>query len=91
LLKPLTVAANKFEEEKETATAKAKEYMNKIAAMGKDTGDPGIYNAEKESTARQFERYIHWWPDMFAATYRKELKDMAISIREELPPLEALV
>jgi len=92
LLKPFTVPANQFEEEKISATTIAKNYMNKIAVMGKEnTDDPGIYNSEKESTARQFERYIHWWPDMFSATYRKELKDMAMKIREELPQLEALV
>jgi hypothetical protein len=85
LLKPLTVPDNFFDEEIKSAAAIAKEYMTKMANAGAE------YNPAKESTARQFERYINWWPDIFPNTYRKEVKDLAIEIRNILPSLDDLL
>jgi len=92
LLKPLTVAPDDFTKEVKPATNMAKGFLRKIAELGTENAEiPDLYKVEKESTARQFERYIHWWPDIYPNKYSKELKEMAINIRTELPELDVLL
>lgn len=83
LLQPLTVPADQLAATIAVAKEKAKGYISKMAASSP--------NAVKDSTARQLERYIHWWPVMLPGTYRKELKEMAVEIRKGLPSLEELM
>lgn len=45
----------------------------------------------KESTARQLERYMTWWPAMLETESAQELKALAAAIRPELPALEDLL
>jgi hypothetical protein len=85
LLKPLTVPGNVFKEEITSALVIAKGFMTKIANAST------AHNAAKESTARQFERYINWWPALYPGTYPTEIKDMAIVLRSILPSLEVLL
>jgi len=75
MLKPLTHSADTIKEEIETSTQVSMDYLNKMAGADKK------YNDAKESTARQFERYIHWWPILLAEKYPPWLKDSAFQLR----------
>ncbi|MCW3107412.1 MAG: hypothetical protein JWQ09_1918 [Segetibacter sp.] len=85
LLRFLTVRKEALNEEFASALAVAKAYMSKMAATGAE------HKGEKESTARQFERYIHWWPVLYPETYPEQLKEAAIEIRGLLPSLDELL
>jgi hypothetical protein len=85
MLKPLTVPGDGFNEDITSALTIAKDFMTKVANAS--TG----HNGAKESTARQFERYINWWPDLYPGTYPTQIKEMAKEIRSILPSLEVLL
>lgn len=85
LLQFLTVPKENVSEEVAPGLAVAKAYMTKMAATGDE------HKEEKESTARQFERYIHWWPVLYPETYPDQLKEAAIEIRGLLPSLDELL
>jgi hypothetical protein len=76
MLKPLTVTANKFDEELKSAMPVAKEYLRNIAATN--------FTDVKESTAAQLQRYITWWPKVIKSVVMQQLKSMATSLHEEL-------
>jgi hypothetical protein len=76
LVKPFTVQDNLFDAELNSSREKAKGYMEKLRI----SGDEEII----DSTARQFDRYISWWPVLYPDTFRKELKEMAIELRNLL-------
>jgi hypothetical protein len=80
LLQPLTVPPDQSEAAQPKAIEKAREYLRKLDETGKPF--------EKESTARQFERYMTWWPDAFQTNSTKRLQAMAAALRPLLPPLE---
>jgi hypothetical protein len=91
LIRPFTVKENEFQTERKKAVDLASLYLKKIAGMGKDDiENPGKFNDAKEATARQLERYIYWWPEMFPVANNLALKEMALPIRAELPSLEEL-
>lgn len=69
----------------ETAIAKAQEYLKKMAAADAN------YNGAKESTARQLERYINWWPLILSSAYPSWLKNAATQVRNVLPTLQELL
>ena len=71
MLKPLTKPGNILKEEIGLSIAIAKDYLHKIAATDSK------YNSAKESTARQLERYIPWWPNLPALRFPTWLKDTA--------------
>lgn len=76
LVKPLMVQDVHFNTEMTEALKMAKECIDKIKVPGsKDVID---------STSKQIERYISWWPVMYPATFRKELKEMAIELKTYL-------
>lgn len=80
LLKPLTFPPERFDEVRRAALEEARGYLTEF----KEVAPPD----EKDSTARQLERYIKWWPDAFPTDGMKRLKDMAAELRPLLPPLE---
>ena len=85
MLKPLINSSGQMNDEIKTATTMAKEYLQNMA-------DSDVkYNYAKESTARQFDRYIHWWPNLYHSNYPNWLKESALQIRGVLPSLEELM
>jgi CHAT domain len=79
LLQPLT-SPGQFEVMQPKAMEEARRYLLDLD----ETGSP----FEKESTARQFERYMTWWPDAFPTNSTKRLQAAAVDLRKLLPPLE---
>ncbi|MVM28909.1 CHAT domain-containing protein [Spirosoma sp. HMF4905] len=79
MLKPFTVRAEEFEAEKAKALEKAGDYLDEITNSD--------FAFAKESTARQFERYIKWWPVAFPSPMADQLKEMAEQLIKHLPPL----
>lgn len=79
LLKPFLMAADEFETEKDKAMKKAGDYLDELAGSE--------FDFAKESTARQLERYIGWWPDVFKSERTKQMQAMAKQLREHLPAL----
>jgi len=77
LLKPFTVPAESFETELTAAVEKAKTYVNELAESE--------YAFAKESTARQFERYVNWWPESLPSTLTSQAQYIAKSLRDHLP------
>lgn len=84
LLQPLTVHKPEASKEIKTSISMAKDYLAKIASL------PDEYNYVKESTIRQFERYLNWWPSLFKTVFPDWLKEHAGEIRKVLPRLEEL-
>lgn len=80
LLKPFTVSVSEFEAEKIEAITSACAYLDKLAESD--------FAFAKESTARQLDRYIHWWPAAFPSPISEQLREMAIRLRERLPALD---
>ncbi|HTE24164.1 CHAT domain-containing protein [Flavitalea sp.] len=74
LLKPLLSGKPITDEDLLAAIVIAKEYLTKTAG----TGDECL--AARESTLRQFERYINWWPAMYKDSYPPVLKDIATEV-----------
>jgi hypothetical protein len=84
LLKPLTGTMQR--EEKDKSFSKAKEYLRKLNQLKGQQ-----FQFPKESTARQIERYINWWPKMFQSEAVEQLESAAKELRQELPSLEELM
>ena len=82
LMKPMTTARDSLETEILASQKEAKNYCRLI----KDSGD----NEVIDSTKRQLNRYISWWPEMFAE-YPLRLKVMAMEICKELLSAESLI
>lgn len=85
LLRPLTDTGEPLEEAIRSSMATSENYMAKIAGAG------ARYNSAKESTLRQFERYVSWWPQLFSSSYPPWLAENADRIKNMLPPLEKLL
>lgn len=79
------LAPNAAPEDTTAAREMAKKYIMLMA--DKDAG----YNQHKESTARQLERYINWFPQIITSATVQQLKQSALELRALLPPLEALI
>jgi hypothetical protein len=80
LLKPLTVPVDKFDEIRLEALSKANEYIAELASCS--------FSFPIESTIRQLDRYIHWWPHLLESKGADQLKEMAMEVRKNLPDLE---
>ena len=80
LLQPLTVAKEQFDTIKASAMEKATAYLQELVKAGE--------SFPIESTARQIDRYIHWWPEMFSSNGVSKLKEMAMLLRSHLPEVE---
>lgn len=81
LLRPLSIPnSNSTEDEK--AINLAMDMVRKIADAGTS------YEDAKESTARQLERYIHWWPNVYPGSFPATLATNAKELRKLLPPLK---
>lgn len=80
LLKPLTLPPDKFAETRLKAMTKATEYIIELANSE--------YSFPVESTIRQLERYINWWPQLIGSPTADQLKEMAAEIRSKLPSLK---
>ncbi|WP_428663046.1 CHAT domain-containing protein [Runella sp.] len=79
-LKPFTVSSDEFEAEKAKAIEKAASCLNEIANSD--------FAFAKESTARQLERYIKWWPIAYPSTTTAELRKIAEELIGHLPALK---
>ena len=84
LLKPLTNVDWSTAEGISSSIAISKDYIKKMADADNK------YNSAKESTIRQLERYIKWWPKLYQDTYPKWMIDSATEIRNLLPALDSL-
>jgi hypothetical protein len=90
LLKPLTLSENHpdLDNEKLSAKGKAKHYMDSIAnakitfsTVTQETIEKIIF--AQESTHRQFNRYINWWPVMMESPSAILLKELAIGLLKD--------
>jgi len=72
---------------KETAPGltDAKNYISMMANSGPE------FNQQKESTARQLERYIYWFPQLITSDNITMLKEAAGTLRGFLPPVAELM
>jgi hypothetical protein len=89
LLKPLTVPADKLDAEAESSLKIAKDYAHNIAtANSKFINDLRIKKDEitfaRQSTIRQLNRYILWWPFLYPSAQLAKLKEMAAELLTEL-------
>jgi hypothetical protein len=84
MLQPLIAPDHPAEQQIESSIALSIGYIEKMADARQE------FNSVKESTARQFERYIEWWPLLFSEVYPTWLKNAATRIRSKLPALELL-
>ena len=80
LLKVLTVPSDQFAAAQPEAMKEARKHLRDLDDVGGDFA--------KESTARQLDRYINWWPDAFPTKSTQRLKEMAIELRAILPQLD---
>lgn len=55
--------------------------LEKATALTKELAALQDCSYEKESTARQFERYIYWWPQMLPETYPARLSKLVAKVR----------
>lgn len=76
LLQPLAASDESFMTEKQSALKQAKFYYQII----RNSNNEDVI----ESTERQLDRYIFCWPKLNPETYRKELSEMALEIKESL-------
>jgi|WetSurMetagenome_2_1015567.scaffolds.fasta_scaffold01477_2 hypothetical protein len=84
LLFPFTLTGNKTSLNKEILSSKGKasQFISNIAkAKYTFASNPSVNQDDilfaQESTYRQFERYINWWPSMMSSSSVNQLKDMA--------------
>jgi hypothetical protein len=89
LLKPLTVPADKLDAEAESSLKIAKDYAHNIAtASSTFINDLRIKKDEitfaRQSTIRQLNRYILWWPFLYPSAQLAKLKEMAAELLTEL-------
>ena len=63
----------------------AKNYISMMANSGPE------FNQQKESTARQLERYIYWFPQLITSDNITMLKEAAGTLRGFLPPVAELM
>ncbi len=82
LLQPLTATSGSSGD---ASMEIAADYLRKIAEKG------AVFNPVKESTARQLERYLQWWPELYPQKFPPLLKDRAAALRQLLPSLEQLL
>lgn len=76
LIKPFTVDPELIDDEMITSLAQGIKFAEWIRISG---------NGEIiDSTARQLDRYISWWPQIFSGAYMQRLKKMATEIRNQL-------
>lgn len=78
LLKPFILSANELEVTK--ALEKAGAYLSELNASG--------HSFAKESTTRQLERYITWWPEAFPSDRLNKMRETAQQLLQHLSPLE---
>ena len=78
LLKPFI--GNLETVEQDSCFNKAKDYMQRLNALQNQ-------DFPKESTARQFMRYINWWPVLIQTPRMEQLKERAGELCKELPVL----
>ncbi|MBD2753434.1 CHAT domain-containing protein [Spirosoma validum] len=78
LLKPFIASANELATKK--AVEKAGDYLDELNASG--------YAFAKESTARQLERYVTWWPNAFTSERLNRIRELAKQLLDHLPPPE---
>lgn len=69
LLKPYTGTKEAFEALAADSLLKCKEYLSLIGASKEDE--------IMDSTRRQFDRYVSWWPEIYGKNYPQMLKEMA--------------
>ncbi len=81
LLKPQSMPASNPAEDEDTIN-QAMDLIRKIAASD------NRYDGAKESMARQLERYIHWWPNVYPGSFPESLATNAEKLRKLLPTLE---
>ena len=74
LLQPLTVPIDQQKKVNEEAMLKANEYLSEIKKSGQDF--------QIESTTRQLDRYINWWPIMLPSAQMEQLKNCAVELRK---------
>lgn len=85
MLHPLTAVLNGSGEDLARSLELATDYIRQIAAAD------AAFTPAKESTARQLDRYIHWWPELYSGKYPPILKERAVTLRKLLPPKEELL
>lgn len=90
LLYPLTLAAGSFYLDKEIEFSKGKaiDFIDKIAKAKISFAAYPLIKEEdiifsQESTFRQFDRYISWWPAMIRSSSMDLLKEIAIDLIEK--------
>lgn len=79
LLKPLTLPAHEMEEDVPKSIEKAGAYLREMNNSG--------FDFAKESTARQLDRYITWWPVAFPSSTTSRLKGVVGDLRSRLTSL----
>ena len=90
LLKPLTCSEEDMDKESITALQQAKAFVTNISkATATFIGDKNVKTDEilfaQDSTVKQLERYIVWWPKMIPSPQIEKLKNWAKELREILP------
>jgi hypothetical protein len=91
LLFPLTLSSDRPDRENEIATAKqkAKQYLDKINKAKFTFADrPDLKQGDiafaLESTKKQFERYVIWWPVMMPSKSTNLLREIATDLMDSL-------
>lgn len=86
-LAPLTIPENHpdYKNEKESARREAKKYIELLADATSDYAtEPSTVLEDivfaQESTQRQFERYVNWWPEMIQSSAISLLKQLATEL-----------
>ena len=74
LLQPLTVPIDQQKKINEEAMLKANEYLSEIKKSNQDF--------QIESTTRQLDRYINWWPVMLPSAQMEQLKNWAVELKK---------
>lgn len=84
LLQPL-IKATFTQDDINSSREQAKKYIASMSAF--DTSFDGY----RESMIKQLERYIEWWPVVFAKTFPSYLTESAQEMKKLLPSLDALL
>jgi hypothetical protein len=84
MLQPF-LSAGSSDEKGSASLVMSKNYIAMINSKSND------FNQQKESMARQLERYIYWFPQLIASDNVKQLKESAGELRALLPPIEELI
>ncbi len=77
LLKPFILTVEAFETEKAAALEQAMTYVDELAESDSTFA--------KESTARQLERYVEWWPEALPSVRTEQMQALAKPLRDRLP------